>query len=36
MSTSYRKIKEYVTLGEKKPVPLTDGYYRPTKGNHGS
>ena len=35
MSTSYRKIKEYVALGEMEPVPLTNGYYRPTKGNFG-
>ena len=35
MSTSFRKIKEYVKFGEMERVPLTDGYYRPTPGNFG-
>lgn len=35
MSTSYRKIAEYVALGELERVPRTDGYYRPTPGNFG-
>ena len=35
MSTSYRKIAEYVALGEMEHVPRTDGYYRPTPGNFG-
>ncbi len=35
MSTSYRKIKEYVAYGELEPVPHTNGYYRPTSGNFG-
>ncbi len=35
MSTSYRKIAEYVALGEMEAVPRTDGYYRPTPGNFG-
>ncbi len=35
MSTSYRKIAEYVAMGEMEAVPRTDGYYRPTPGNFG-
>ena len=35
MSTSYRKIAEYVALGEMEHVPRTDGYYRPTPGHFG-
>ena len=35
MSTSFRKIKEYVEFGEMERVPLSDGYYRPTPGNFG-
>ena len=35
MSTSYRKIREYVALGELEPVPRASGYYRPTAGNFG-
>ena len=35
MSTSYRKIREYIALGELEPVPRASGYYRPTPGNFG-
>ena len=35
MSTSYRKIAEYVVQGKMERVPRTDGYYRPTSGNFG-
>lgn len=35
MSTSYRKIAEYVALSEMEHVPRTDGYYRPTPGHFG-
>ena len=35
MSTSFRKIKEYVEFGEMERVPLSDGYYLPTPGNFG-
>ena len=35
MSTSYRKIAEYVVQGKMERVPRTDGYYRPTPGNFG-
>ena len=35
MSTSYRKIAEYVAQGKMERVPRTDGYYRPTSGNFG-
>ena len=33
--TSYRKIAEYVALGEMERVPRTAGYYCPTPGNFG-
>ena len=35
ISTSYRKIKEYVEFGEMEHIPYSRGYYRPTPGNFG-
>ena len=35
VSTSYRKLKEYVALGEMEPVPRIKGCFRPTVGNFG-
>ena len=35
VSTSYRKLKEYVALGEMEPVPRIKGCFRPTAGNFG-
>lgn len=35
VSTSYRKLREYVALGEMEPVPRIKGCFRPTPGNFG-
>ena len=35
VSTSYRKLKEYVDCGEMESVPRVKGYFRPTQGNFG-
>lgn len=35
VSTSYRKLREYVALGEMEPVARIKGCFRPTPGNFG-
>ncbi len=35
VSTSYRKLKEYVAYGEMEPAPRIKGYFRPTPGHFG-
>lgn len=35
VSTSYRKIKEYVQQGKLELVPRSNNYYRPTAGSFG-